>query len=372
MTNLVGTGLNQVPTNADLGTLAFQQAEGVGELVTTDITANSIKINSDLTSANPMVSLNFGAGQNFYGSNVSYYSLYDYGRTSYFDKFGVMQYTDSGNEPRINYDPVTGECKGLLCENAATNYFLYSETPATQDINVGGTQFTLSFYGTGSITVDGHEVVGQGAYPVRTTYTFIPNGSLTYTVSGDVQKVQLENNAWASSYIPTAASPVSRATNFGWITLPNSVEIDGFTLIVEASQYAVNDINNIGNIVTLMGDDISTYLNLSINTSQVAEVLSYQYGGLTVQWSEQSAAPINVNRKYAIASSSAGTFVIDGFGNKRQSTVPMFTNFIPTQLWVGFSPNTTPGENDTINGHIKRIAYYNTRLSNKEIMELLS
>lgn len=45
---------------------------------------------------------------------------------TYFDAFGVMQ-TAANNEPRYDYDPVTGEFLGLLVEESRTNLFLYSE-----------------------------------------------------------------------------------------------------------------------------------------------------------------------------------------------------------------------------------------------------
>lgn len=45
---------------------------------------------------------------------------------TYFDAKGVMQ-SATNNVPRIDYDPVTGECKGLLIEEARTNLLTYSE-----------------------------------------------------------------------------------------------------------------------------------------------------------------------------------------------------------------------------------------------------
>jgi hypothetical protein len=45
---------------------------------------------------------------------------------TYFDKYGVMRTAKAG-EPRIDYDPVTGECKGLLIEESRTNLLTYSE-----------------------------------------------------------------------------------------------------------------------------------------------------------------------------------------------------------------------------------------------------
>lgn len=45
---------------------------------------------------------------------------------SYFDNKGVMRFA-SPNTPRIDFDPVTGECNGLLIEEQRTNLLTYSE-----------------------------------------------------------------------------------------------------------------------------------------------------------------------------------------------------------------------------------------------------
>ena len=45
---------------------------------------------------------------------------------TYFDEFGVMR-TAPANTSRIDFDPVTGECKGLLIEEQRTNLLTYSE-----------------------------------------------------------------------------------------------------------------------------------------------------------------------------------------------------------------------------------------------------
>jgi hypothetical protein len=46
------------------------------------------------------------------------------GVATYFDRNGVMKYAQN-NEPRIDYDPDTGECKGLLVEEQRTNWMPY-------------------------------------------------------------------------------------------------------------------------------------------------------------------------------------------------------------------------------------------------------
>ena len=129
---------------------------------------------------------------------------------------GLLKYFNA-NEPRFDHDPVTHEPLGLLIESQRQNVFLNSDTPATQNISVTAQVYTLSFYGTGRIALSGTHtatVTGTGAYPSRKTYSFTPTaGTLTLTVSGDVQKTQLEAAPSASSHIPTTGTAVTRAAD---------------------------------------------------------------------------------------------------------------------------------------------------------------
>ena len=135
---------------------------------------------------------------------------------TYFDSAGVIQ-TAVINEVRVNYDPITKEFLGVLIENTSTNIILNTLSLSTQSVTVANSQYTLSFYGTGTIVLSGvHSatIVGTGAYPSRRTYTFTPTaGTLTLTVTGTVQRAQLELGSVATSYIPTVASQVTRAAD---------------------------------------------------------------------------------------------------------------------------------------------------------------
>lgn len=374
MTNIVGTGLNQAPTNADLGTLAFQDAAGVGELNVNTLTANALRVNNDVSTAVPVVNFNFGAGQNFYGTNCSFTRNCT---ATYFDKFGAMQIADV-DEPRIDYDPLTGECKGLLIEGTASNSFLYSETPATQDITISvSTPYTLSFYGTGTITLSGAATAtinGLGVYPVRTTYTFTPDvGTLTITVSGSVQKVQVEANAWASSYIPTYSSANSRVPDIATIT-PNTLTVSGFSVVVEASKYTNNDTNVARrDLISVLYNGVASYSCITRDISGKMSFITYDNSTQVGTYLESSAVPTNTFRKYALATSlssstSTETFIIDGANVKtKQSLTTVTTSMVPSPIRIG-----AWGSSYLWNGHIKRISYYNTRLSNKELTELVS
>jgi hypothetical protein len=105
-----------------------------------------------------------------------------------------------------------------LHEPAATNRYLNSNAPATQGITVTAQQYTLSFYGTGTLTLSGAStagpLVGTGAEPNRVSLTFTPSaGSLTVTLSGSISKPQLETGPVATSPIITAGSAATRTSD---------------------------------------------------------------------------------------------------------------------------------------------------------------
>ena len=117
----------------------------------------------------------------------------------------------------VDYDPVTHAAKGLLCEPAATNLVIQSAAPATQGVTVTAAAHTLSFFGTGTLTLTGTStagpLVGTGANN-RVSLTFTPTaGTLTLTKSGTVTQAQLETGTVATSYIPTLAATVTRAAD---------------------------------------------------------------------------------------------------------------------------------------------------------------
>jgi surface protein len=188
---------------------------------------------------------------------------------TYTDKFGVIQ-TAVANEPRITFDAVTGECLGLMREAQRTNLVLNSAVLVTQNVTVTAVAYTLSFYGTGTVTLSGTAtatVVGLGAYPSRKTLTFTPTaGTLTLTVTGSVTLAQLEVGAYASSYIPTLASQVTRA-------------VDAFTL---------------------SGSNFTQWYNQSGQGTLVADVDTPEAGIIVTAGTSNLRAPVIANRSYGL------------------------------------------------------------------------
>jgi len=142
---------------------------------------------------------------------------------TYVGSNGLIQIAASG-VARFDHNPTTGESLGLLVEPARTNLLLNSATLSTQSATVTAASTTLSFYGTGTITLTGVStagpLVGTGANN-RVSLIFTPTaGSLTLTVSGSVTNAQLETGSSFTSYIPTTSSTATRAADVA--TLSNT------------------------------------------------------------------------------------------------------------------------------------------------------
>jgi len=129
---------------------------------------------------------------------------------TYFDASGARRNDLAANALRYTW---TGGVRRLINEAASTNAILNSDAVVTQDITVTAAQRTLSFYGAGTVTLSGAaagSLAGTGAAN-RVELTFTPSaGTLSLTVSGSVLFGQLELGGYASSYIPTGASAVTR------------------------------------------------------------------------------------------------------------------------------------------------------------------
>lgn len=120
----------------------------------------------------------------------------------------------SANLARIDY--TTGS-PAILVEPQRTNLVFPSNIATTQVRAVTAVAHTLSFYGTGTVTLSGAfsgSLVGTGTNN-RVSLTFTPTaGNLTLTVNGSVTNWQLEAGSNATSYIPTVSGSVTRNADF--------------------------------------------------------------------------------------------------------------------------------------------------------------
>lgn len=153
---------------------------------------------------------------------------------------GVIENVATGI-PRLDYSNSLTSPAWLL-EPQRTNRVLNSATVVTQTITTTAVANTLSFYGTGTITLSGTFsgiLVGTGASN-RVSLTFTPTaGNLILTVSGSCANGQIEIGSYATSYIPTIASSVTRNVD---IISRNNIYTNG--LITSAGGTWFIELNN--------------------------------------------------------------------------------------------------------------------------------
>jgi len=273
--------------------------------------------------------------------------------------------------PRFDYNPLTLAPLGLLIEEQRANLLLNSNISgtnlSTQSVSVTAQSYTISFYGTGTITLSGAAiqiVTGTGAYPSRRTFTFTPTaGVLVCTVTGTVQYAQLEAGAFVTSFIPTAASTVTRdpdnavmtGTNFSsWYNQSEGTMVafyDTTAAVVPTplGAFSVSD--------TTTNERMQIRRN-SANTNAATIVVD----GGTSQYNQQVVAasgPYRAALAYAnsdFRGVNNGTLATAG----TSGTVPAVT-----QAEIGFGQSI-----GYLNGRVSSIAYYASRLTDAQLQAL--
>ncbi|TLX12273.1 hypothetical protein [Rhizobium sp. MHM7A] len=120
--------------------------------------------------------------------------------------WSFQQYTNPAGQEYLRL--VNGLDTPLLFNGSSwtNNYIVGSAAPVTQNVAVKNVPYTLSFFGTGSITLSGaHAGVLNGTgVGNRVTLTFTPAaGTLALTVAGTVTNAQLETGSTATAYVAT-------------------------------------------------------------------------------------------------------------------------------------------------------------------------
>lgn len=275
----------------------------------------------------------------------------------------------NANLPRFDYSPTTFAPLGLLIEETKTNLLLNSlingTNLSTQSVTLSAVAYTLSFYGSGSITITGGAsatVTGAGAYPSRKTYTFTPTaGATTFTVSGTVQYAQLETGLFATSFIPTAGTSAIRnadvvqmtGTNFSsWFSSAAAgafvVQGDSFRATSQAAHfYSIDDgtANNRFWCYATIGSGITSRITTS---------------GSLVYDQVLGSAPANTVVKtttgFALNNTNSG---VEGAVGTTDTSVS-----IPTVTVANIGANVGQVY---LNGHIQLFQFFPQRLTNAEL-----
>lgn len=278
---------------------------------------------------------------------------------TYIDSSGVIT-AATNNQPRFDYDPVTLVCKGLLIEESRTNSLLNTDLLSTQIVTVTAAVRTLSFYGTGSVTLSGaHTAVvsGAGAYPTRTTYSFTPTaGALTLTVAGTVQFAQLEAGAFATSYIPTTITALTRNADVATMTGTNFsswFNASEGTFAAKGTRFATGLVTN---ILGVSDGTSSNRLRFYQETNNRITFNSSVVGTVTTG---NGAAAYGVAGAY----SSNGIAVACNGGSVASSVA----GAVPTGITSMDIGRNSPAAAVTLNGWLQSIRYWPQRLTNSEL-----
>jgi hypothetical protein len=265
--------------------------------------------------------------------------------------------------PRFDFDPVTFVCRGLLIEESRTNALLNSlldgTSLATQSVTVTAAARTLSFYGTGEIVLSGAAsatVTGTGAYPTRTTLTFTPSaGTLTLTVTGTVQFAQLELGSFATSFIPTAGSAVTRNDDVATMTGTNFS--DWFNATEGTFDVSVSQFLNTGVTTTILEANTPSVTRLGLNRQSGGGASSFITGGPTL------VTPNQMGNGSAALAYKANSF---GLSTNAGAVASSATGTVPTctTLMIGSRVGSY------LNGVIAKISYYPVRLTNAELQAI--
>jgi hypothetical protein len=255
-------------------------------------------------------------------------------------------------------------------DNQVATFDLVNGTVASQGSNALA---TITPVGNGWYRVTQTNYYTAGAYSNCWVYSLI-GGNINHTDPGFgagyyAWGFQIEAGAFATSYIPTSGSTVTRVADDADITGANFTDFyvdNGFSAYFEGTTYSLNTYQG-----GMSFNDGTANERIIFGIAQSTEGLSLNVRGLgnatqgyltnTTGWAQDGTTVQKIAATVGLNDFAAS---FNGQSTQTDTTgaVPMYVN----QLALGASCNDT----ERMSGHIRRIAYYPTRLSNAELQAL--
>lgn len=255
-----------------------------------------------------------------------------------------------------------------LVEPAATNLFLNNRAAVTQNVSVTAQAYTLSFFGTGTITLSGAStagpLVGTGAND-RVSLTFTPSaGTLTLTVSGTMDLVQIETGTVATSPIITAGATVTRGADQP--TIPTSAFPNVQAAITLYAEAIVRGDQSQGRFIQIDDGTSSEAHRISRQGADTAAFSTTDGGSgqsnIIPGTTGALAIGATIKAAYAVQANSAQAAVNGTLGTEDTSlTMPTTTT-----LRLGHAN----GGGSQLAQHIKRVMVLPRRMSNAALITL--
>jgi hypothetical protein len=253
------------------------------------------------------------------------------------------------NQPRI--DPACG----LLIEQASTNYFLNSFTPATQTITLPATgSFTTSVWGSGSVTTSAGTATctgyGASSAGASNTISCTATGTVVLTVAGSPTAVNFENLAFGTSPIPTTTASATRPADLPKIT---GVALPGAYTVISAAQLPAGPNSVLNNQVEFYSIDdnssqnsVQTFYNINNSAFDTFQAV----GGSTVTALALSGASLGAINTSAISINPAGSAAsVNGGAASSGAAQPVPAS---TQIQLGRGPTSAFGG---LNGYMRKL-----------------
>lgn len=283
--------------------------------------------------------------------------------------------TVASNVPRFTHDPITGESLGLLVEGARTNLLLNSGTLSTQSVTVTAVVHTLSFTGTGTVTLSGTStagpLVGTGTGEAnRVSLGFTPTaGTLTLTISGTVTNAQLEAGAFPTSYIPTTSAAATRSADVASITGTNfsSWYNQGEGTFFVSGQMVGGASSTFPRMVSAVGANVNNEefcISWTAPSSFMRGSVRTPADGITVDLSPGPSITAGSKYSAAFAASNQSAIMASGAILSAVDTSVVMPSAIALQ--IGAPSSFQPNANTTI----RRLMYWPQRLPNNTLIAL--
>ena len=296
------------------------------------------------------------------------YEDFDFARTSTATRInssGLVSNVATG-VPRISYDS-NGDNGHILLEPTTTNLYLNTDTLSTQNISTSASDYSVSFYGTGTITFSGSysgSLVGTGLND-RVSLTFTAtSGTLTSTVSGSVTNAQIENLGYSTSYMPSLSTQGVRATETatgaGSADLINSTEG-----VLYAEIAALNDDGTNRSIAICDG---STSNRVNILYSDITKrIRAIVVVGDSTKFDEEYTITSTLDYHKVALKYKANDFAlwIDGVERFTDTSGDIFAQYTLDELSFNIGGDLFP-----FYGKVKALAVFNEALSDSELNNL--
>jgi hypothetical protein len=287
------------------------------------------------------------------------------GPATYIDARG-RRVTAGPDTPRLDHDPVTGEALGLLIESARTNLLHDSFNPVTQTRSLAADTYTLSLDGGGEVAVSG-AASGTATAEAPLTFTLGAAGDVTFTPSGEVTAFQCEAGGNATSPIETpvdgsATRPADNVTalDIDWLSRERA------TVVIEAAY---------PDIPTVEG---SRLFSLDDGTDGNRHTVFWNQGLAKVSWFTKtggaSQGSVSVLQDGWGGDGARHTFGLRYVGGERtlmvdrraaaSDTVAMPTGLTTLRLGAYHF------DQQQWRGHIRRVAVWNTALTQEQFWSL--